>query len=93
MIAGRRQVVDPRRSAQTQTMTAPNPEPAETTGLDSGGGVPPGETPPSAAGTSSAHYQPPTAGGRGLSVALVVALGIVVLLIVVGFVGKLLGLF
>lgn len=74
-------------------MSSPDPDPAETTGLEAGGGVPPGETPPSAASTSSAHYQAPTAQGRGLSTALFVVLGVLVLLIVIGFVGKALGLF
>lgn len=61
--------------------------------MDAGSGVPPGETPPIAASTSSAHYQAPNAPGRGLSVALMAVLGVVVLLIVVGFVGKMTGLF
>lgn len=74
-------------------MTSPDPDPAATAGLEAGGGVTPGETPPIAASTSSAHYQPPAPSGRGLSVVLLGVLGVVVLLIVIGFVGKALGLF
>lgn len=74
-------------------MSSPGPDPAETTGLEDGNSVPPGETPPGEASTSSAHYQEPTAAHPGMSVALMVVLGVVVLLIVVGFVGKILGLF
>ena len=57
---------------QTHVMSSPGPDPAETTGLEDGNSVPPGETPPGEASTSSAHHQEPTAAHPGMSVALMV---------------------
>jgi hypothetical protein len=59
-------------------MTTPDPDPSETTGLEPGGGVPPGETPPaesSIAGVSH-HEDPP---GRTITP---VSLAIIVILVV-----------
>ena len=61
---------------QTHVMSSPGPDPAETTGLEDGNSVPPGETPPGEASTSSAHYQEPTAAHPGMSVAPMVVLGV-----------------
>lgn len=69
-------------------MTSPDPDPEQTPGLAPGGGVRPGDTPPAAESTANAHYQAPTAGGRKLSTALMVVLGVVVAVIAVGLVWK-----
>lgn len=73
--------------------TAPNPD--RTTGLEPGSGVTPGETPPAEASVTSelgaTHQSAPT--GRSASfLVFAIGLGVVMLLIVVGLVGKLAGL-
>ncbi|MBM9623920.1 DUF6480 family protein [Streptomyces zhihengii] len=50
------------------TPSNPDPDPRTTSGLDNGGGVPPGETPPAEAGmsTSTGPRRPPRRGwGKG----------------------------
>ncbi|MFI8825070.1 DUF6480 family protein [Streptomyces sp. NPDC053431] len=59
------------------TPSNPDPDPRSASGLEPGGGVPPGETPPAEAGTSTGTgpYRPPKRGwatGPVLAVALVV---------------------
>lgn len=73
-------------------MTSPDPDPSTTTGLEPGGGVPPGETPPGEAATSGlSHQQDPP--GRAVGTIALVCIGVLVLLIVLFFVGRIAGLF
>lgn len=69
-------------------MGSPDPDPDETPGLQPGGGVWPGDTPPAAESTANAHYQRPAADDRKLSMVLMIVLGVVVALIVIGLVWK-----
>ncbi len=55
------------------TSMPPDPDPAETTGLEPGGGVPPGATPPDSAQTSGLSHREPSAKHR-FSPAVVVSL-------------------
>ncbi|GGJ80315.1 hypothetical protein GCM10011583_09810 [Streptomyces camponoticapitis] len=67
------------------TPSNPDPDPDNTPGLEPGGGVPPGETPPGEGSTSEAgpKNDPP----KGWAAGPLIAIGVVVLMIVVGLVG------
>lgn len=74
-------------------MTQADPDPDNTTGLEPGGGVPPGETPPgegSVAGAAT-HHEPP-AGRAGGRVALIV-IAVLVVMVVLFVLGRAASLF
>ncbi|MBB5800677.1 hypothetical protein F4560_000445 [Saccharothrix ecbatanensis] len=56
------------------TATPPDPDPARTPGLEPGGGVAPGETPPDSGQTSGLSHPQPMPTRRGPIVTLVVVL-------------------
>ena len=75
-------------------MTSQNPDPLENklTGLEPGGGVPPGETPPGE-GTSVGPQGPRIPEDRGFTQYLwILMIAVVVLLVVLFFVGYMVGI-
>ncbi|MEU6278248.1 DUF6480 family protein [Streptomyces populi] len=67
-------------------MTTPDPRPDRTPGLDPGGGVPPGETPPAEGGTSGiAHPEPPEL-RKGWGALPLTVIIVVVVLVAVGLI-------
>ncbi len=75
-------------------MSAPNPDPKEDniTGLEPGGGVPPGETPPAEASTDwqQGHSEPGPS--KGFSRIWLAVIGVIVLLFILMIVGYIVGL-
>jgi hypothetical protein len=84
-------------SERPDPSNAGNPDPLENniTGLEPGGGVPPGETPPAESSTAwqqQGHADEETP-SRGLQAVWLTVIGIVVLLVLVFIVGNIVGLF
>ncbi|WP_188542760.1 DUF6480 family protein [Rhodococcoides trifolii] len=72
------------------TPSASNPDPAEAAGLEPGGGVAPGDTPPTAASTTGPNHEPPQR-SRAPFVVFLVIVGVIVVLIALGLVGRIAG--
>ena len=60
-------------------VTSTDPDPRDTTGLERGGGVPPGETPPMSASTSEGDLPTPAPKEHQTPVALSVVIGFAIL--------------
>ena len=72
-------------------MSAENPDPSETAGLERGGSVPPGDTPPAETGVGGPQHEPPQRTLK-LPVIFLGVLGVVVLIVVIGLIGRVIGL-
>ncbi|MER7838137.1 DUF6480 family protein [Streptomyces sp. NPDC096040] len=67
-------------------MTTPDPEPERTPGLEPGGGVSPGETPPAEGSTSGISHPEPPELRKGWSTMPLVLIMVVVALIAIGLI-------
>ena len=68
-------------------MTTPDPDPRRTPGLEPGGTVPPGETPPAEGGTSGISHPEPPELRRAWGVMPLVLILVVVALVAIGLIG------
>ncbi|MFM9372608.1 DUF6480 family protein [Streptomyces sp. Da 82-17] len=67
-------------------MRGPDPGPERTPGLDAGGGVPPGETPPGEAGTSAGISYPQRELRKGWGAMPIALIVVVTVLVAVGLI-------
>jgi hypothetical protein len=74
------------------TPTSPDPDPADTPGLEPGGSVAPGDTPPGESSTSGASDHQPSAASTGANWVAYGIIGAVVVVILLFFVGYVVGL-
>jgi Family of unknown function (DUF6480) len=76
-------------------VTGPNPDPQDDkiTGLEPGGGVPPGETPPGEGSVSGTHEPVLKGSGIGQQVFWLTAIAVGVLLVLLFFIGYIAGFF
>lgn len=74
------------------TSPSPDPDPANTPGLEPGGGVAPGDTPPGESSTSGAAFQEPDLPSRRTSWVVYAIVGSVVGVALLLFVGYIVGL-
>ena len=73
-------------------MTSPDPDPRTTPGLEAGGAVPVGDTPPAASETSGLGEQPTPRGGGVTGTSLVVIAIIVAVIVACGIAGAVISL-
>ncbi|WAL44449.1 DUF6480 family protein [Rhodococcus pyridinivorans] len=69
-----------------------NPDPANTPGLEPGGGVAPGDTPPAETSVGGPQHEPPQRRSAGALVAIVIAV-VVALMVSGGLLVRAIGLF
>lgn len=73
-------------------MSGQNPDPAETAGLEPGGGVQPGDTPPVSTSAAGPNHEPPQR-TRLPAIVFLGFIGVIVLLMAVGLIGRIAGFF
>ena len=69
-------------------MTQADPDPAQTTGLEPGGGVPPGETPPGEGSVAGAATHPEPTPGRAPGRIALILIGILVVMVILFILGR-----
>jgi Family of unknown function (DUF6480) len=73
-------------------VTTPDPDPRKTSGLEPGGGVPPGETPPAEGGISGISHPEPPEVRKAWGPTPLVLIMLLVALIVIGLIAMLVAL-
>ncbi|MDI3418374.1 DUF6480 family protein [Streptomyces luteolus] len=73
-------------------MTTPDPDPERTPGLEPGGKVPPGETPPAEGGTSGISHPEPPELRKGWGAMPLVLIMVVVALVAIGLIAMVVAL-
>lgn len=71
---------------------SPDPDPATTPGLEPGGGVAPGDTPPGESSTSGVSDRQPSTGSRGANWGAYLVIGVTVAFALLFFVGYAIGI-
>ncbi|ORM30587.1 DUF6480 family protein [Williamsia sp. 1135] len=73
----------PNRDSEDFAFEPQNPEPNDTAGLEAGGSVTPGDTPPAETGVGGPNHEPPQR-GRALPIIVISVAVFLVLIIAVG---------
>ena len=73
-------------------MTTPDPDPGRTPGIEAGGGVPPGETPPAEGGTYGISHPEPPELRKGWGAMPLVLIMVVVALVAIGLIAMVVAL-